>query len=169
MIWSKEYEKCISCETTKWEHLSSGFCLKCYPLIKKREVIKQWNLHKKETLRAISPISEEIIDHLIKWNELEITQKNLLVQLDERLSLYKRFNTPGKIEASDIEKLFNEGISNLITNSVDLKLPNEIVNEYQSLFDNKQRQIVYKSFLYILISKKFNLDVWKRNYTETCV
>lgn len=78
-------------------------------------------------------------------------------------------NKPEKIEASDIEKLFNEGISNLITNSVDLKLPNEIVNEFQCLFDNKQRQIVYKSFLYILISKKFNLDVWKRNYIETCV
>jgi hypothetical protein len=160
MAWSRENDKCISCDTEEWEHKGNGHCSKCYPLIKKKEIIKQWNLADPTTLKAVSPVDEQILEHLIRHGELEKAKENLLRQIEARLYLYKKFNSPGQVDPIAIEYLY-ERIASITNNVSDQKLFHGAVTRYREIFNNEQRQIIYKDLALILIKRKLNLNVWR--------
>lgn len=160
MAWSRKHTNCISCSTEEWEHKGKGYCAKCYPLMKKKEIIEQWDKNYPTSLKPVSPIDERILERLIQWDDLEKAKESLLRQIDTRLHLYKMYNSIGKVDPISIELLL-ERISTLTNNISDTKLFHGAVTRYSENFTNEQRQIIYKDLAYILINRKLNLDIWR--------
>ena len=160
MAWSRQNTNCISCGTEEWEHKGNGHCAKCYPLIKKKEVIEQWDKNNKASLVPVSPIDEQLIERLLQWGEIEKAKESLLRQIDARIHLYKMYNTPGQVDPISIEYLL-ERIASLTNNLSDTKLFHGAVTRYRENFSNEQRQIIYKDLAFILINRKLNLDIWR--------
>lgn len=160
MTWSRKHTNCISCGTEEWEHKGRGYCVKCYPLMKKREIIEQWNKNNLASLEPVSPIDERILERLIKSDYLEKAKESLLRQIDARVHLYKMYNSPGEVDPISIEFLL-ERITTLTNNISHSKLFNGAVTRYSENFTNEQRQIIYKDLAYILINRKLNLDIWE--------
>jgi hypothetical protein len=75
--WSKKHDRCISCSTSEWKHQAKGYCYKCYPLIKRKELINQWNSKDKLTLKPFGPFNEEAIDYLVTSNMLDKAKTNI--------------------------------------------------------------------------------------------
>lgn len=160
MAWSRKHTNCISCNTEEWEHKGKGYCAKCYPLMKKKEIIEQWDKNNPTSLKPVSPIDERVLERLIQWDDLEKAKESLLRQIDARLHLYKMYNSPGNVDPISIEFLL-ERISTLTNNISDTKLFHGAVTRYSENFTNEQRQIIYKDLAYILINRKLNLDIWR--------
>lgn len=159
MAWSRGNDKCVSCDTEEWDHKGNGHCSKCYPLIKKKEIIKQWNSADPTTLKAVSPIDKIILEHLIELGKLENAKVSLLRQIYARIYLYTKYNSPGQVDPIAIEYLY-ERIASITNNVSDQKLFHGAVTRYGANFNNELRKVIYKDLGLILINRKLNLNVW---------
>jgi hypothetical protein len=157
MNWSINNERCISCATIEWKHKGNGYCSKCYPIIKKREIIEQWDLSDTTTLKVVSPINEQILDQLIRQNNFEKARESLLKQIDARLHWYRRYNSSQEVGSIEIELLL-DNIARITTSQ---PLFHGAQERYQQTFNNEQRQIIYKDLVLILINTRLYLNVWK--------
>jgi hypothetical protein len=156
MFWSKKYPSCVSCATDEWAHKSRGYCIKCYPLIKKKAIIQKWDQGNPSTLVPVKPCSKEMLQILVKSGRLDLIKGRLLEQIDLRLNKYKFYNTPRFCTGLIIEH-YLEQIASLTNNVSDRPLFHGAVDRYSVNFNAEQREIIYKDLLYILIHRRFNL------------
>lgn len=160
MAWGRKYTACVSCQTIIWEHKRNGLCSKCYPLVKKREIIEKWDIKNKNTLISVSPIDNEIMEHLVRCGEVDVARKSLIRQINSRLEMFKRYNSPGQVNGYDIENLL-EKIASITNNISEKKLFHSKACCYDEPFTNEQRQIIYKDLLFVLINRKLDLNIWR--------
>ena len=160
MTWSIFHQKCNSCGTKEWKHKGKGFCFKCYPLIKKKETIIQWDASNKKTLKAVGPIGVQAINRLISSGDFEKAKESLLSEIDSKLHLYKIYNSEENIEPLTIEN-FLQRISALTNNVTDSRLFHGAVTRYQNNFTTDQLKIIGKDLAFILINRKLALNIWR--------
>ena len=160
MSWSKKYDCCQSCGTHEWDHRAKGYCSKCYPLIRIKDVAEAWDVNDKSTLIPYGPIDKPLLEYLIKNGELEKARESILRQIEARIHLFIRFNNPGDVEPLHIEFLW-ERIAEVTNNVSQLKLFYGSASRYASNFNKLQRQIIYKDLLRILINRRFYINIWK--------
>jgi hypothetical protein len=159
--WSKKHKKCISCLTNEWAHKAHGYCMKCHPLIIKKEIIKNWDPINPKTLIPIGPMNSKMFPIIIKMNELNKVKKRFIQQIDARLYLYEKYNSPGKVDPIAIEYLL-ERIADITNNLSHSKLFHGAVTGYQRM-SNGDRQIIYKDLAFILINREFSLTIGNLN------
>lgn len=160
MTWSKFHHQCNSCGTEKWKHKGNGFCIKCYPLIKKKETIIQWDESNSTTLKAVGTIDIQAINLLICSGKLKKAKDSLLSQIESQLHLYKIYNSQNGINPLTIENLL-ERISTITNNVSDSKLFHEAVSRYNNNFTSDQLTIIGKDLAFILINRKLILNIWR--------
>jgi hypothetical protein len=161
--WNTKYDCCICCSTDEWAYKANGYCIKCYPLISKRKIIEQWNPSDKSTIKPVGSIDKMTLDQVLQSGKLAQARSSLLNQIDYRLYLYKTYNSTGQINPTVIEGLLIQIAS--ITNNISNKpLFYNIAESYNQGFNNNQRQIIARHLSYILINRKFELNIWKDIY-----
>ena len=98
-MWSKKYDNCKNCKTTRYRHLSRGYCTRCYPLVYRIEKTTKWNLNDRSSL-TYYPRSIRMDAEKFKHFKL-----GCINQIEERLeSLADREKyLSGIIEGLDIE------------------------------------------------------------------
>ena len=163
MNWNKKYKNCISCGTIEWSHKSKGYCQKCYPLIKDIEKVKNWNKKMPQTLcsiRGINPIkflSEKRI------NPFNVIKTKIVEQLQSKLELYKLYNNPKNADGLDIENVLKE-IAGYCR--IDSHIYEGAATKYLDNFNAKQRIIIFKDMLNILVNKNIVLNTTQILFPE---
>jgi len=160
MNWSRYYDKCTHCCTEEWKHIGKGFCKKCYPLMKKLEIIEKWDTSNISSLKVVKPINIKAITLLIKSNKIENAKESLLKQIRSQLHLYKIYNSDDTVDGIKIENLFYS-ISRITNNLSTSNVFREAANRYNYNFNNDQRRIICKDLLMILINRRFYLNIWQ--------
>lgn len=159
MSWNKNYSKCLSCETTEWLHKSKGYCSKCYPLIKMMRILESWDSNVPNTIIPVGPINQTIRDLIIRSNKVNEVKEGLIADINSRITLYKRYNSPNG-DAMTIE-FFLERIASITNNLNSEKLFHGAVTRYNDNFNSEQRKIILKDLAQILINRRVKFDVWK--------
>lgn len=160
MAWSKKHDQCLSCGTRDWSHRARGYCSKCYPLIRIKETAEAWDMKNPASLLPCGPVDMELLNYFIQGGMLGKVRKSIMEQVDARIHLYERYNNPGDVEPLHIELLW-ERIATVTNNVSQRDLFYGSASRYDSNFNRLQRQIIYKDLLWILINRRFHLDVWK--------
>lgn len=156
MCWKNKYDRCISCGTEEWKHKSSGLCTKCYPLIKLKDIISNWDSNDVNTFIGIPKIDHNYLILLNSENKIDKLKDILLVKIHNRIQLYKRYNSPDNIEPIDIEFILNE-IAEITNNISKTKIFHSRAPFYEKV-NEVSRSIIYRDLAAILINRRFNLN-----------
>lgn len=134
--WSRKYEKCLNCESAQFKHRAKGFCVRCYPLIKKIEAIKKWNFSERSTNNMVSHIQDKKI-----FNEVKT---RIICQIEKRLHLFKSLEEINShpIDGLDIEYRLRDIALRCRTRDKDLF--HGIAGYIDESFNTEQKRILYK-------------------------
>ncbi len=150
MGWSRNHQRCISCNSTYFNHKARGLCTKCYRVHRESEKIHKFNDDEFEIQKNKLPFFT--IRHY-EEKKIIITPKILIKELESKKLKYLR--QYGAIESDNInvdvvklEMILNEIASrcgrkdNLFTNHL-MRL--------NTTFNENQRKIIALKLLEILI------------------
>lgn len=142
--WSKLYERCRNCKTSRRRHIAGGYCTVCYRLSGKRDAVRAWDLAHPETLRGYPT---DGIFH--NPRTVERLRKGFLKQIDERLALLR---TKEKILTSTVSGRFLEiQLRHLarLAGSRGADLHHGVGALFDRKFGPKQRILLYRILLEI--------------------
>lgn len=131
--------KCNNCNSNRFQFKARGYCNRCYPLVRKIEIIKLWNFDDTKTLKYYP--KDGIFYNKKNFNEIK---KGFIEQYKERLNHLKVLEQilNSDICGSNIVSLFRR-----IAKLAGLR-NKDILWHQEDLFDRnftpKQRKIIYK-------------------------
>ena len=50
--WTKKFDKCQQCGTSRFDHKAKGLCTRCHSLVKRLEQVERWNLQDPKSLKG---------------------------------------------------------------------------------------------------------------------
>lgn len=157
---SKELQ-CKNCGSIRFSIRARGYCKRCYPVIRKIEIIKLWEL---EEIRTLKYYPKDGIFH----NEKDFIKikKSFIKQREERLSYFKISEQVlnGDIYGSNIVPLFQKIAKLAGSRNKDLLWHQEDLFDHN--FNQKQKRIIYKILNSIKESIPWNGVDWHRVFNE---
>lgn len=134
-----ENKKCKNCDSNRFRFIARGYCKRCYPLIRKIEIVERWDLNNNNTLRHYP--KDGIFYNTRDFKRIKI---GYIEQFKERLSDLKLFERQlnSKVYGSDIVPKFQE-IARLAGCRDRYFLWHE-ENLFDHNFTPKQKKLIYK-------------------------
>jgi hypothetical protein len=84
---------CVNCGTDRYEIRARGYCVRCYPLVLKKDVVLKWNLKDPSSLKHY-PFAYKPEKYL------RIIKKGFITQLEQRLR-FLRIRENQRIKGAD--------------------------------------------------------------------
>lgn len=137
--WSRKFEKCLNCQSVRFNHRSRGYCKRCYPLIIKYEKVKLWDLKRPKSLVGYPN------DGIFYTEDLfSKIQKGFIKQIKERLDDLKisEYILNGKVSGMNIVPKFQKIAKLAGSRNKDFLWHAE--NLFDHNFTPKQKKILYK-------------------------
>jgi hypothetical protein len=140
--WAKNYDKCQNCRTVSLHHRAKGYCTRCYRLVKKLELVGDWDPSEPTTLIGYPP--DFIVPDYIAPAKFSRIKMNVTTQLKRRLEYFKLKEEAlaGPIHGLDIEHQL-EGIARRCRVKKK-EIFFGIATTVNRIFDMKQRRFLYR-------------------------
>lgn len=153
--------QCKNCGSIRFPVRARGYCKRCYPIIRKIEIIKLWELEEKRTLKYYP---KDGIFHNEK--DFRKIKNSFIKQHEERLGYLKISEQilNGDIYGSNIVPLFQQIAKLAGSRDKDLLWHQEDLFDHN--FNQKQKRIIYKILNSIKESIPWRGIDWYRVFNE---
>ena len=136
---SKKYHACINCSTIRYKHIARGYCSRCYTIVRKKELVKRWNLSESKSLKDCPiDVNRFSLDRFAKFQSLFI--KDLDKQLQCLKVKEEKLSSP--INGIDIEMQLTYIVSRVKIRNKNLFY--HTANSFDHQFDMKQKEIIFR-------------------------
>lgn len=157
-MWNKKFDSCKACGSIEWEYKAKGYCKKCYPLIQSVLKVNDWDENIPSSLKEIPGFNTQAIES-VQGEMFSKAKAEIKRQLESRLNIIKNSVNPENITPLSIEYTLNE-IAEIILKDQGKSLFHGHAGSYQ-LFSDEQLITIYKDLNYILLKRRFSLDLNK--------
>lgn len=157
-MWNKKFANCQACGSTEWDYKAKGYCKKCYPLVKRVSIVKGWDEKKQSSLVEIPGFDLQAI-YSIKGEKINKAKTEIVRQLESRLRIIKDSVNPDNVTPLSIEYTLDI-IAEIILKDQGKSLFHGHAGSYES-FSDEQLVTIYKDLNYILLKRRFSLNLNK--------
>jgi hypothetical protein len=137
--WSKNFKECSNCRTDRFPYKANGYCARCYPLIKKLEFIKLWDLNNINSLKGYP--KDSLYHNIEYFNKVKLGAKE---QIKERLEYFATIgnNFRNGVDGEDIVFLFQKIAKLSGSKDKDFLWHQEFLFDHN--FSSKQKMVIYE-------------------------